>query len=169
MDVQFPIGKLDVPDNVTLDDIKEWIADIDSYTTRLRATVDGLNEADIEKRYRDDAWTVRQLVHHMADSQLSMFHRLKLALTDDNPSVPKFNQDEWAELADSKLPVEPSIQILEGLNARIVAIGKDLREDQLTRVFTLQGGGEVSVAKKMAKLSWHINHHLAHINIALEK
>ena len=169
MDVQFPIGKLDVPETVTLDDIKEWTADIETYTTRLRGVVDGLDEADLEKKYRDDAWTVRQLVHHIADSQLTMFHRLKLALTDDNPSVPKFNQDEWAKLPDNKLPVEPSIKILEGINARIVEIGKDLREDHLTRVFTLQGGGEVSVATKMAKLSWHENHHLAHINIALEK
>lgn len=169
MDVQFPIGRLDVPETVTLEDIEAWTTDIKSYTTRLRAAVDGLSDADLNKKYRDDAWNVRQLVHHIADSQLTMFHRLKLALTDDNPSVPKFNQDEWAKLADSNMPIEPSIQLLEGINARIVEIVKNLREDQLTRVFTLQGGGEVSVATKMAKLSWHENHHLAHINIALEK
>lgn len=169
MNEQFPIGKLDVPETVTLEDVKGWMKDIEGYTARLRAEVDGLSEEDLEKKYREDAWTVRQLVHHIADSQLTMFHRLKLALTDENPSVPKFNQDEWALLPDNDLPVEPSIQILEGINARIAAIGKDLREDQLLRKFTLQNDGEVSVATKLAKLSWHENHHLAHIKIALEK
>lgn len=169
MDVQFPIGKLDVPETVTSDDLKEWIADIEGYTARLRSTVDGLSDEALDKKYREDSWTVRQLVHHIADSQLTMFHRLKLALTDDNPSVPKFNQDEWATLPDNNLPVEPSIRILEGINARIAAIGKELKEDQLLRTFTSQNGGEVNVATKIAKLSWHENHHLEHIKVALEQ
>lgn len=169
MDVRFPIGELEVPDHVTLEDIQAWIEDIGSYTNRLRATVDGLDSEDLNKTYREGSWNVRQLVHHIADSQVNMYQRLKLALTDDNPSVTPFIQDEWVKFPDSELPIECSVKLLEGINERIVAIGQGLNEAQLKRVFTLNDNGEISVAKKIAKLSWHENHHLEHIKIALSQ
>ncbi|WP_436861782.1 YfiT family bacillithiol transferase [Staphylococcus caeli] len=169
MDVRFPIGELSVPNEVTLDDIHKWTSDIAQYTECLRSTVEGLNEEELAKTYREGSWNIRQLVHHIADSQLNMFQRLKLALTDNNPTVPAFIQDEWAKLPDSELPIESSIRLLEGINERIVAIGESLNEDQLARTFTLKDSGEISVATKIAKLSWHENHHLEHIKIALSK
>ena len=169
MDVKFPIGQLQVPEQVTLDNIQEWTNEINTYTIRLREVVDGLSETELKKTYREGSWNVRQLVHHIADSQLNMYQRLKLALTDDNPTVPPFDQDNWAIEPDTNLPVESSIKMLEGINTRIIAIGNNLTEDQLTRTFTLDGSGEVTVSTKMAKLSWHEEHHLAHINIALAK
>lgn len=98
-----------------------------------------------------------------------MYQRLKLALTDDNPKVSEFIQDDWAVLPDSKLPIESSIKILEGINEHVVALGNSLTEAQLKRVFTHQINGEISIGKKVAKLSWHEEHHLAHIKIALSK
>lgn len=169
MDVKFPIGKLEVPSNVTLDHIQEWLKEIETYTVRLRETVDLLDKDELSKTYRDGSWNVRQLVHHIADSQVNMYQRLRMALTDENPTVPPFDQDKWAVLPDTELPVESSIKMLEGLNERIVALGNHLTDEQLSRVFTLQGSGEVSVAEKVAKLSWHEEHHLAHIKIALAK
>lgn len=169
MDVKFPIGELQVPENVTLEHVEEWLEKIETYTTRLRETVDDLSEEELSKTYREGAWNVRQLVHHIADSQLNMFQRLKLALTDDNPTVPPFDQEKWAIQPDTKLPVESSIKLLVGINERIVSLGKSLTKEQLDRVFTLQGDGEITVAKKVAKLSWHEEHHLAHIKIALSK
>lgn len=168
MDVKFPIGKLEVPEHVKAEDLNGWFEKIESYTTRLRETVDSLTEEQLGKRYREGSWTVRQLVHHIADSQLNMYQRLRLALTDDNPRVPAFDQEKWAELPDNELPVESSIRMLEGLNERIVALGKHVTEDQLKRVFTHETNGEISVATKLAKLCWHEEHHLAHIKIALE-
>jgi len=169
MDVRFPIGELSVPDKVTLEDIRKWTSDIALYTERLRNIVDDLDDNELAKTYREGSWNVRQLVHHIADSQLNMFQRLKLALTDNNPTVPPFIQDEWAKLLDSELPIESSIRLLEGINKRIVAIGENLNEGQLKRTFTLKDSGEISVATKVAKLSWHENHHLEHIKIALSK
>lgn len=169
MDVKFPIGQLQVPDHVSLDNIQEWTNEINTYTIRLREVVDGLSEKELKKTYREGSWNVKQLVHHIADSQLNMYQRLKLALTDDNPTVPPFDQDKWAIEPDTNLPVESSIKMLEGINTRIIAIGNNLTEDQITRTFTLAGSGEITVATKMAKLSWHEEHHLAHINIALAK
>ncbi|MGN4240139.1 YfiT family bacillithiol transferase [Staphylococcus equorum] len=169
MDVRFPIGELEVPDNVTLDDIQKWAKEIEGYTERLRETVDSLDDEALNAKYRAGSWTVRQLVHHIADSQLNMYQRLKLALTDNNPTVLAFIQDEWVMLPDNDLPIESSIKMLEGMNERIVAIANNLNEDQLAQTFTLKDSGEITVGKKIAKLSWHEEHHLAHIKIALSK
>ncbi|WP_411955285.1 YfiT family bacillithiol transferase [Alkalibacillus sp. S2W] len=167
MDVKFPIGQLELPETITLDHIHEWMKDIETYTNRLRETVEGLSESDLEKTYREGSYNVRQLVHHIADSQLNMYQRLKMVLTDNNPTVPAFDQDEWAVQPDTKLSVESSIKMLEGINERIVALGKSISEDELSRVFTRADEGEISVATKLAKLSWHEEHHLEHIKIAL--
>ncbi|PSL41559.1 putative damage-inducible protein DinB [Planomicrobium soli] len=167
MDVKFPIGKLEVPENVKAEDVQGWLGKIGTYTTRLREAVDGLDDEQLAKKYREGSWTVRQLVHHIADSQLNMYQRLKLALTDDNPTVPAFDQEKWAALPDNELPVESSIRMLEGLNERIVSLGQHVTEEQLNRVFTHETNGEISVATKLAKLSWHEEHHLEHIKIAL--
>lgn len=169
MDVRYPIGKLQVPEKVTLENIQQWLKEIETYTTRLRETVGSLNEEELSKTYRDGSWTVRQLVHHIADSQLNMYQRLKLALTDENPTVPAFDEEKWAIQPDTKLPVESSIKILEGLNERIVFLGNNIAEAELNRSFTHQTNGKITVATKVAKLAWHEEHHLAHIQIALEK
>ncbi|RKQ30370.1 YfiT family bacillithiol transferase [Oceanobacillus halophilus] len=169
MDVRFPIGKLQVPEKVTQEDIQEWLRQIETYTTRLRETVDSLNEKELSKTYREGSWNVRGLVHHIADSQLNMYQRLKLALTDESPTVPAFDQDQWAIQPDTKLPVESSIKMLEGINERVVSLGQHLTEEQLNRYFVHQTNGNINVATKVAKLAWHEEHHLAHIKIALEK
>lgn len=167
MDVRFPIGPLQVPEQVTLDNVKEWLQQTESFTTRLREVVDSLNEEQLNKTYREGAWTVRQLVHHIADSQLNMYQRLKLALTDESPTIPGFNEEKWAVLPDNDLPVESSIKMLEGINERIVSLGHYITEDQLKRKFTHETNGSITVAAKFAKLAWHEEHHLAHIKIAL--
>lgn len=167
MDVKFPIGKLNVPEEVSFENVEEWLGQIDTYTDRLRETVGTLSEEELGKTYREGSWNVRQLVHHITDSQLNMYQRLKLALTDDGPAVPGFKQDEWAKQPDNELPVAVSIQILEGLNERIVAQGKNLTEAQLDRYFIHETNGKITVATKVAKLAWHEEHHLEHIKIAL--
>ena len=168
MDVKFPIGQMQVPDEVTTEEVNKWLEEIDSYTTRLREVVDSLGDEDLNKTYRDGSWTVRQLVHHVADSQLALYERLKMALTEYQPTVSEFDQDKWAYLPDNRLPVESSIRMLEGLNGRIVALGNYVTGAQLDRVFIHETDGEIRVAETLAKLSWHEEHHLAHIRIALE-
>nr|WP_093857785.1 putative metal-dependent hydrolase [Tenuibacillus multivorans] len=163
------IGNLQLPEKVTLEHIQKWIEEIETYTIRLREIVDSLSDEELSKTYRDGSWTVRGLVHHIADSQLNMYQRLKLALTDKNPTVPAFDQDKWAIQPDTKLPVESSIKLLEGINERIASLGHSLTEEQINRAFTHQENGEITVATKVAKLAWHEEHHLAHIKIALSK
>lgn len=167
MDVKYPIGQLQVPEQVTSENVREWLNQIETYTQRLREVVDGLSDEDLNKTYREGSWNVRQLVHHITDSQLNMYQRLKLALTDNNPTVPAFDEEKWAIQPDTNLPVESSIKMLEGLNERIVELGKHLSEAQLQSTFIHQVNGEVKVATKIAKLAWHEEHHLAHIQNAL--
>ena len=169
MDLRYPIGELQVPKKVTFENIQEWLKKIETYTIRLRETVDSLSHDELSKTYREGSWTVRQLVHHIADSQLNMYQRLKLALTDENPTVPAFDQEKWAIQPDTKLPIESSIKMLEGINERIVCLGYSLTEEQLDRAFTHQENGKITAATKVAKLAWHEEHHLAHIKIALSK
>ena len=170
MDARFPIGEQELPETVTMDHIQQRLDEMGNNANRLRKVVDGLDSADLDKTYREGSWTVRQLVHHIAYSQLNMYHRLKIALTDDRkPTIISFDQDEWAKLPDSKLPIECSLRMLEGMNERIVAIGRGLTEKQLKRAFTHEDNGEITVASKIAKLSWHEEHHLAHIKLALSK
>ncbi|HLS08672.1 YfiT family bacillithiol transferase, partial [Lentibacillus sp.] len=128
-----------------------------------------LSDEELSRTYRDGSWTVHQLVHHIADSQLNMYQRLKLALTDENPTVPAFDQEKWAIQPDTNVSIESSIKMLEGINERIVSLGYSLTEEQLNRAFTLQTNGKITVAEKVAKLAWHEEHHLAHIKIALSK
>jgi len=169
MDARFPIGKLQVPEKVTLDTIQEWLKQIETYAARLRETVESLNHEQLSQTYREGSWTVRQLVHHIADSQLNMYQRLKLALTDNNPSIPGFDEEKWAVLPDNELPVDSSLKMVEGINERIAALGRALTEEQLERTFIHQTNGIVTVAAKFAKLAWHEEHHLAHIQLALSK
>src|SRR5690606_35566685 len=164
-----PIGKLQVPEKVTSENIQEWLKEIETYTMRLRETVDSLNDEELSRTYRDGSWNVRQLVHHIADSQSNMYQRLKLALTDENPTVPGFDEEKWAVQPDTNLPIESSIKMLEGINERIVSLGQSLTEEQLDRVFTHETNGDIKVSKKVAKLAWHEEHHLEHIKIALSK
>ena len=153
MDVRYPIGKLQVPEKVTFENIQEWLKEIETYTIRLRETVDSLSDEELSRTYREGSWTVRQLVHHIADSQLNMYQRLKLALTDENPTVPAFDEEKWAIQPDTKLPVESSIKMLEGINERIVSLGHSLTEEQLERAFTHQNKRQNNSGNKSCKIS----------------
>lgn len=105
MDVRFPIGEFETPSNPTLVDVKEWMSDIEVYIDHLSATVNSLTDAQLARRYREGSWTVRQLVHHIADSQINLYERLKMALTETQITAYMFDQERWAELPDSNLPI----------------------------------------------------------------
>ncbi|GGG10225.1 putative metal-dependent hydrolase [Lysinibacillus alkalisoli] len=168
MDVKFPIGALYVPPQVTTEDVTKWLEQIATYAGRLEETVGNLDDVALNKTYREGAWNVRQLVHHIADSQLNMYQRLKLALTEDKPTVPAFNEEKWAIQPDTMLPVYSSIQMLAGINVRIVALAQTLTPSEWQRTFIHATDGEITVASKLAKLAWHEEHHLAHIQTALQ-
>ena len=167
MDVRYPIGKFEKPDILTDELIVEWIQTISSYPLRLKAMVESLNEEEQQLTYREGAWTIKQLVHHIADAQVNMYTRIKLALTEENPTIKPFEENAWANLEDSYLPMISSVQIIEGLHARLAYLLEQLNKEQLEQKYTHPDTGIQTVLSTLAFSVWHINHHLAHIQNAL--
>lgn len=162
-DPRYPIGRF-APVAPSNEVRRQAIAEIAALPARLRDAVSGLNDAQLDTPYRTDGWTVRQVVHHVADSHMHGFSRMKLALTEERPTVKPYNGDEFATLPDMKLPVAVSLAILEGLHTRWVAIYGELIPQQFDRVFLHPEYPEPqSVDRHLQHYAWHSRHHVAHI------
>lgn len=163
VDPRYPVGTFAAPATLGANEIAAAIATIETLPKALRAAVAGLSEAQIDTPYREGGWTVRQLVHHVADSHMNAFIRVRLALTEDSPLITGYNEKAWAELADSKGPIEVPLGILEGVHARWVVLLKSLNEAQWQRDFRHPERGASSVAMATLLYQWHCLHHTAHV------
>jgi hypothetical protein len=161
--LSYPIGKYDVRAPVDPSARGPAIEDIAALPARMRDAVAGLDEAQLDTPYRPGGWTVRTLVHHVADSHMNAYVRLKLALTEDAPTIKPYRQDAWAGLPDSRLPVEPSLAILDGVHARWTALGRALQPDEFLRTLTHPELGMMTVDALLQLYAWHSRHHVAHI------
>ena len=163
--LKYPIGKFVMPVEFTADLLNHCISDIALFPERLRNEVQHLGEEQLDTPYRPEGWTIRQVVHHCADSHMNSLTRFKLALTEDSPAIKPYMEARWAELPDSRtMPVEPSLKMIEGIHERWVVILRDLTEDQYKRVFIHpEHGRAFRVDQNVAIYAWHCNHHLAHI------
>ena len=139
------------------------IATLAEFPSQLRNAVDGLDDEQLATPYRDGGWTVRQLVHHCADSHMSALFRVKLALTEDAPVITAYNQDAFAALHDSAAPVEWSLELIESLHARWVMLLQSLTPAEWTRTFVHPENGPQTVEFATLLYAWHSRHHLAHI------
>ncbi len=168
--MKYPIGQFSPPASYTADDLRHWIDDIKVLPGLLRQAVIGLNEKQLDTPYRTGGWTLRQVVHHVADSHMNALTRLKLALTEDKPTIKPYEEADWALLADYRLPVEPSLRMLEGIHIRWVAILESFTEDEWNHSFIHPASGETIPLKKLlGTYSWHGKHHLAHITETVKK
>jgi len=130
----------------------------------LRSAVAGLDDFQLDTAYRDGGWTVRQLVHHVADSHMNAYVRIRLALTEDWPTIKPYAESRWAELADAKtLPVEVSLALLEALHRRWVVLLKSLGEEDWQRGYMHPENGRQALGTVIALYSWHSRHHTAHV------
>src|SRR5437868_10036089 len=135
MNPSYPIGNFEMPAQVTSARRKQAMDEIASLPAKMRAAVKGLKESQLDTPYRAGGWTVRQLVHHVPDSHLNAYVRLKLALTEDNPTIKPYNEAAWAELADSKsTPIEVSQTLLDSVHARFVQLWRSLKSEHFARV-----------------------------------
>ena len=167
--LRYPIGKLNVPKNVSKEQISEWIKTIESFPSQVRELTENLSADELDWKYRPEGWTIRQVVHHVADSHVNSIVRFKLALTEDVPTIKPYLEDKWAELEDSKAPISISLSLLEGLHARWTILLKSMNEDDFkTKLFHPEQGRELSLTFMLGLYAWHCNHHLAHIRQALE-
>jgi DinB superfamily len=168
--MQYPIGKFKAPVSYTAEDIRKWTTTIKEFPGRLRQAIISLNEKQLDTTYRTGGWTIRQVVHHVADSHMNALMRLKLALTEENPTVKPYEEADWALLADYRMPVESSLKILEGIHLHWVAILESLTEEEWNRTFLQPASGNVIQLKKaLALYAWHSKHHLAHVTETVKK
>jgi uncharacterized damage-inducible protein DinB len=164
MDPRYPIGRFEMPAQVTPARRQQAIDEIAATPAKLRAAVKGLNEIQLEAPYRDGGWTVRQVVHHVPDSHLNAYVRLKLALTEEKPTIKPYNEAAWAELADSKsTPIEISQTLLDSVHARWDRLWRSLKSEDFARVLIHPEHGERPVDWLLFMYAWHGKHHTAHI------
>jgi len=166
-DPRFPVGKFEYVPATTAEQRDARIRTIAQLPAKVSAAVQGISEAQLETPYREGGWTVRQVVHHFADSHANALIRFKLALTEETPTIKPYAEDDWAKLADSALPIEPSLQMLQGVHTRLVALMRSLSDAQWQRAFLHPQMGPMTLEKLLALYAWHSDHHFAHIQIAL--
>ncbi len=164
MDLQYPIGPFAWPADVSADQRRRYIDEIEQAPAHLRTAVTGLTGEQLDTPYRPGGWTVRQVVHHVPDSHLNSYLRFKLALTEDEPTIKPYDQSRWAELADVRMaPVETSLVLLESLHHRWVSLLRSLSEADFARTFRHPEIGIVRLDRNLALYAWHGRHHVAHI------
>ncbi len=164
-DLRYPIGKFVRPEGeVATADRVEATRTLAEFPEQLRNAVDGLDHHQLGTAYREGGWTVRQVVHHMADSHMNAYMRVRLALTEDWPTIKAYEEGEWAKLHDAQAaPVEWSLELVESLHARWVMMLQSLTEEQWRRGFVHPERGRTTVALATLMYAWHGRHHLAHI------
>ena len=168
-DLKYPIGNFDKNIEITPELRNGFIQTIEDLPQKLREAVEDLSEEQLETPYRPEGWTVRQTVHHVADSHLNMFVRLRLALTEDTPTIRPYEEAEWAKLADAKMPLYVSFKIIEGVHARLTIMLKSLTDEQFKRRLIHPDSGEWTVESMLGLYDWHSKHHTAHITRLRER
>lgn len=170
--LKYPIGKYTQALKITDDLIEKWIDDLEKLPGRLENLVKTLNDNQLDTPYRPDGWSVRQLVHHIADSHHHSYTRFKWSLTENSPLIKAYNEKSWSELSDAKTaPIELSLYYLKALHAKLVYLLRGLSATDLQKTYIHPDDSKnfVSVAENIAKYAWHSNHHLAHIQGLIDR
>ena len=185
-DLKYPVGTFDKQATYSSSERAGFIRVLEETPANLRAAVAGLSESQLEIPYRPEGWTVRQVVHHVPDSHMNAYIRLKLALTEDQPTIKPYDETAWASLSDSRGPCEVSLVLLEALHSRWVDLWRDMNESDWKRgfvhpellkqarakaaenpewaqAFAADQFGVVTLEQVLGTYAWHSRHHVAHI------
>ncbi|MEX0274559.1 MAG: YfiT family bacillithiol transferase [Flavobacteriaceae bacterium] len=169
--LKYPIGKFECPNPITETHLLEWTNALETLPQRLEDLVAPLSETQLDTPYRPGGWTVRQLVHHVADSHHHSYIRFKWAMTEDTPVIKPYVQTEWAQLPDSlSSPISLSLAHLKVVHAKLVNLLRMVQKQDLERKFIHpEGNVEVALTENMGIYAWHGNHHYAHIKNLVER
>lgn len=167
--LKYPIGKFQKPKVIDEAIIGNWIQNIESLGSKISDISSKLREEDLEKVYRPGGWTIRQVIHHIVDSHINAYVRYKWALTESNPKIKAYNEVAWAEQEDAKKgPIEGSLMLLNGLHNRWAFSLKRLNSEDFDKTYFHPDDNEtVPILEFIGKYAWHGEHHLAHIQQAL--
>ncbi|HEV2851163.1 MAG TPA: putative metal-dependent hydrolase [Thermoanaerobaculia bacterium] len=163
-DLRYPVGKARMEPQLTDEERREMIDQIEQAPARLRAAVEGLTAEQLDTPYRPEGWTVRQVAHHVPDSHLNAYIRFKLALTEEEPPVKTYEEALWAKLPDTaSVPVEVSLVLLESLHRRWVAVLRSMSAGDFERTLRHPDFGVINLNQLLGMYSWHGRHHVAHV------
>lgn len=169
-DLRYPVGRFEPPAHVTPEERKRYIARLELLPSELRTAVAGLSDTRLNTAYRPDGWTLRQVVHHVADSHLNGYVRFRWALTEDEPDIKTYDQEKWAELGDARqMSIVPSLALLDALHMRWVRLCRSLSDDAWHRAFVHPKSGRMTLLDALALYAWHGRHHTAHITTLRER
>jgi uncharacterized damage-inducible protein DinB len=168
--LSYPIGPFAFAEPATPEQRTICIHQIAAAPEKFRDSVRSLDDSQLDTEYRPGGWTVRQVIHHVADSHLNNYVRVRLALTEDNPTIKPYNEAHWAELPDARTsPIETSLGLLDCLHKRWVSLLETLSSEDFSRTFNHPELGPVTLDKNVALYAWHGRHHEAHITSLRER
>jgi uncharacterized damage-inducible protein DinB len=165
MDLRFPIGKYE-PQPFSEKQKQEWLNDIKFLPLALEKAILNLDESQLETPYRDGGWTVKQLVHHVADSHMNAYCRFKLGVTEDNPTIRPYDQALWANLKDSQnIPVNVSLTLLHAVHIRLYEVLINISDEDLQKrtIYHPEHQKQFTLWHLLGMYAWHSKHHTAHI------
>jgi DinB superfamily len=169
-ELRYPIGRYRAPETIGAADRENWMREIEALPQNLERAVAGLSDAQLDTPYRPGGWTVRQVVHHYADSHLNSYLRFRWAVTEAMTTLKTYDESVWAELPDAKTaPIELSLRLLDPLHARWVLLLRSFGDAEFQRKMKHPEWGEVSVEWLLGQYGWHSCHHVAQINRLRER
>jgi len=164
--LRYPIGKFSPQDSYSKEEISTNIRRIESLPAKVDAAIKNFSEAQLNTPYRDGGWTIRQVVHHMADSHMNAYIRFKWTLTENTPTIKAYDEKAWALTPEVKLDPAISLNFLKALHVKWVSLLKELKMEDLSKEFIHpETHKHILLSRLIALYAWHGEHHLGHINI----
>jgi hypothetical protein len=168
-DLRYPVGRYVPVVAPTADERERFIRDIEELPAHMRAAVAGLSDQQLDTPYRTGGWTVRQVTHHVPDSHLNSYIRFKWGLTEDEPTIKTYEEGRWAELPDSRGPVEVSLVLLDALHERWTRLLRAMTAEDFARNINHPELGRLTLGSMLGLYSWHSRHHVAHVTSLRER
>ncbi len=167
---RYPIGSFAPPASMSPDDRARYLKQVEALPAEVRTAVAGLSDDRLDTSYRPGGWTVRQVVHHLADSHMNGYVRFRWTLTEEEPAIKTYDQDGWAALDDARrMSVVPSLALLDALHARWVRLCRSLSEADWEEAYHHPKGGRMTLDEALGHYAWHGRHHAAHITTLRER
>jgi hypothetical protein len=163
--LKYPIGRYERPEIYSPQLLEQWVSVLSALPSWMDACIENLDEYQLQTPYREGGWTIQQVVHHVADSHMNAYIRLKLALTEDNPTIKPYSESAWAELPDTQaVPVNISVTLLHALHRRVVALLQHMEPGGWERTYYHpEHNRNFPIWEVVAMYAWHSRHHVAHI------
>jgi hypothetical protein len=168
-DLKYPIGKFVMPKSLAMHEIKEGIETLASFPEKLKALVKSITAEQENWVYRPDGWSIKQVIHHCADSHMQSVTRFRWVLTESIPTIKTYHEALWAQMSDYQGPIQPSLEIISGLHVRWVYLLNSMKPHDFEKTFVHPDHQrEMRLDENLALYAWHGEHHLAHISQALK-